>query len=173
MADRRAEELWNRYLAAEAAGREAEAESALAALFRSIEAPAPAPGFADRVLARIGRRSVFVRPAVQIGLAAALLLAALSTALFAPMLLPLAGLVRPAGLIGAAISALAGLGAHFASGISLWESVGHFLSVVGRALLAPAPLTFVVAQFAIAALALRGLLRVARPGRSSNHAVLR
>lgn len=173
MTDRRIEELWTRYLAAEAAGRDAEAEEALAELFRSAESPAPAPGFVGRVMTRIASRSVFRRPVVQLGLAATLLAAAVSAALFAPMLLPLAGLVRPADLLSAAISALASLSVFFASGISVWESAGRFVIVVGRALVEPGPLSFVVAQFAIAAVALRGLLRLARHGRSSSHAVLR
>jgi uncharacterized membrane protein len=62
---------------------------------------------------------------------------------------------------------------QIAAGLSLWEAVGGVISTVGRALLHPVTLPFVLAQFAVAALALRGLIRLARFKRSPNHAVLR
>jgi hypothetical protein len=54
----------DRWLAAEEAGRpaEAEAEAALAALFAAIERPAPSPGFAQRVVERAGRLGLLAAP---------------------------------------------------------------------------------------------------------------
>lgn len=164
---------WLRFLAAEAAGREAEAEAALAALFAAAPTPAPPAGFAERVMARIAPRSLFAHPGSRLGLAAALLLAALSAALLAPMLLPLARLVSLADLIGAGTRLLAGVTVRVASALAGWESIGQVVAAVGRAMLAPATLPFVLAQFVVATLALRGLFRIARLQRSSNHAVLR
>lgn len=164
---------WLRFLAAEAAGREAEAEAALAVLFAAAPAPMPPAGFADRVMARIASRSLFAHPGSRLGLAAALLLAAFSTALLAPMLLPLAGLVSLADLIGAGLRLLAAVTVRVASALAGWESIGQVVAAIGRALLEPVTLPLVLAQFVVAALALRGLIRLARLQRSSNHAVLR
>lgn len=171
--DQPTSEAWLRFLAAEEAGREAEAETALAALFAALPAPAPRPGFAGRVMARIAPRSLFAHPSFRFGVAAALALAALSTALLAPMVVPLAGLVSLADLIGGGSRLLAAAAVRFASVLAGWESIGQIAAAVGRALVAPETLPFVLAQFAVAALALRGLVRIARLQRSSNHAVLR
>jgi hypothetical protein len=166
-------DAWLRFLAAERAGRDEEAEAALAALFAAVPSPSPRPGFAGRVMARIAPRSVFAHPGSRFGVAAALALAALSAALLAPMLLPLAGLVSLADLIGGGSRLLAAVAVRVASVLAGWESVGQVVAAVGRALLAPETLPFVLAQFAVAALALRALVRIARLQRSSNHAVLR
>lgn len=164
---------WQRFLAAEAAGRTDEAEAALAAWFAASPRPSPAAGFVGRVMAGLGRRSAFSRRPVQIGLAAALVLAALSAALLAPMALPLAGLVGVSGLLHAATSTFARLAVYVASGVAGWETLAAVLAAVGRALVAPAALPYVAAQFALAALALRGLVRIATARRRSNHAVSR
>ena len=164
---------WSRFLAAEAAGRTDEAEAALAAWFAVAPRPAPGPGFAGRVMARIARRSLFARRPVRLGLAAALALAALSAALLAPMALPLAGLVGVSEVIRLGTGAFARLAVLVASGLSGWEMLAEVAGAVGRALVAPAALPFVAAQFAVAALALRGLLHLASYRRRSNHAVLR
>lgn len=165
-------QAWLRFLAAEAAGRDDEADAALATLFAAAPAPVPAAGFADRVLARLVRRSPFAHPGSRLGLAAALALAALSSALLAPMLLPLARLVSLADLVEGGSSLFAEVAVRLASGLAGWGSVGQIVATVGRALLEPATLPFVLTQFAVAALALRGLVRIARLQRSSNHAVL-
>lgn len=164
---------WERFLAAEAAGRTDEAEAALAALFAAAPPVGPSPGFADRVMARIAvvPRSIFARPLVRFALAASLLLAALSSALLAPALLPLARLVSLADLAGAGTRALGAVAVRFAAGVSLWERTAEVLATVGRALTAPSSLLFVLAQFVVAALALRGLVRLTRERRSSSHEV--
>lgn len=166
-------EVWRRFLAAEAAGRAEEAEAALAALFALAPSPAPGFGFADRVMARIARRSPFARRSVRLGLAACLGLAALSAALFAPMTVPLVRLVSISGFIHAGTSAITALTIRFAAGLSSWETVAEAIGAVGRALVHPAALPFLFLPFAVAALALRGLVRVAGFRRSSNHVVSR
>lgn len=166
-------EIWRRFLAAEAAGRAEEAEAALAALFALAPSPAPAVGFADRVLAEITRRSLFARRSVRLGLAASLALAALSAALLAPMALPLLRLLSFGELVHAGTGAIAGLAAHVAAGLSVWETVSEIVGAVGRALVRPASLPFLILQFAVAALALRGLAHVAGFRRSLRHVVQR
>lgn len=173
MVERDASAAWSRFLAAEAAGRTDEAEVALAAWFAATPRAAPAPGFAARVMVRIARGSLFARLPVRLGVAAALALAALSAALLAPMALPLAGLVSLADLLQLGTRAFAHLAVLVASGLSGWERLAEILGAVGRALVAPAFLPYVAAQFAVAALALRGLVSIAASRRRSNHAVLR
>lgn len=162
---------WRRFREAEAAGRPADADLALRELFLSLPRLAPSPGFADRVLARIARRpSIFALPAVRFGLAASLLVAALGAVLIAPMALPLAGLVGPGGVISAAISGLAGLGVRAASGLATWSSLSSVAGAIGRVALHPPILALLLLQFAIAAVALRGLVALAPSTRSSHHA---
>jgi hypothetical protein len=173
MVERDPSAAWSRFLAAEAAGRADEAEAALAAWFAATPRPAPASGFAGRVMARLAQRSLFARRPVRLGVAAALALAALSAALVAPMVLPLAGLVSVSDLVRLGSGAFARLAVFVASGLSGWELLAGVVGAVGRALLAPAALPFVAAQFAVATLALGGLLRLASHSRRSNHAALR
>lgn len=173
VSDHPTSEAWLRFLAAERAGREAEAEAALATLFAALPPAAPRPGFAERVMARIAPRSIFALPSTRFGVAAALVLAALSAAFLAPMALELAGLVSLADLIGGGVRGLASVTVRLATALAGWESVGQLVAAVGRGLLQPANLPFVLTPFAVAALALRGLVRIARFERSTNHAVLR
>ncbi len=161
---------WRRFRAAEAAGREAEADLALRELFLALPRLAPAGGFADRVLARVRRPSVFARPAVRFGLAAALLVAALGAALVAPMALPLAGLVGPGSVLSLAIRGVAGLSVRAASGLATWGSLVGAVEVVGRAMLHPSVFALLLLQFALAAAALRGLRALVPSTRSARHA---
>ena len=162
---------WRRFREAEAAGRDADADLALRELFSALPRLAPAPGFGDRILARIARRrSVFALPAVRFGLAAALLVAAIGTALVAPMALPLAGLIGPGGVLAAAIRGLAGFSVRAASGLATWSSLSSAAWALGRALLHPPVLALLLLQFAIAAIALRGLVALTPSTRSSRHA---
>jgi hypothetical protein len=110
---------------------------------------------------------------VRLSVAAALALAALSAAFLAPMALPLAGLVSLADLLQLGTRAFAHLAVQVATGLSGWERLAEILGAVGRALVAPAALPYVAAQFAVAGLALRGLASIAASRRRSNHAVLR
>ena len=162
---------WRRFREAEAAGRDAEADLALRELFFALPRLAPSAGFADRILARVARRtSIFALPGVRFGLAAALLVAAFGTALFAPMALPLAGLIGPGGILSAAIRGLAGFSVRAASGLATWSSLSNAAWVIGRTALHPPILALLLLQFAVAAAALRGLVALTPSTRSSRHA---
>ncbi len=165
-------ESWRAYLAEESAGRDAEAEASLAALFVALPVLGPRPGFAGRVMVRLERRSLFALRSVRVGLAAALAAAALAAGLLAPTLLPLAGLIGPGSLVSAAIGALSAVTVRLASGIALWSDAGHLGAALARAVVQPQILGLILIQFAVAVLALRGLTALASKQRSSNHAVL-
>jgi hypothetical protein len=163
-------ETWRRYLEAEASGRGAEAEAALAALFAALPQPAPAAGFTARVIARIGRPSVFSRLPVRAALAAVLAFAALATALLAPPLASLAGAFGPSGLVAGGADLATALSLRFAAGLSAWSSITAVGEVLARALVHPPVLLLLLIQFPIAAGALVGLARLAVERRDSNHA---
>lgn len=161
---------WSRFLAAEAGEREAEAEAALAELFRALPERRPRPGFADRVMLRVARRrSGFARPGVRFALAAALVAVAVSVALVAPVLAPLAGLIGPGGVIAFAVEGLTRLATRFAEGLATWAPLATAGRALGRALLEPRLAGLLVGQFLIAAFALRGLAGVVSAQRSSVH----
>jgi hypothetical protein len=161
---------WRRFRDAEAAGRDVEADLALRELFFALPRLGPTSGFAGRVMARIARPSIFARREVRFGLAAALVVAALSVALLAPMALPLAGLIGPGSVLSLAIRGVAGLSVRAASGLAIWGSLAGAVQVVGRALLHPSVLALLVLQFALAAAALRGLRALVPSTRSAHHA---
>jgi len=163
-------ESWRRFREAEAAGRAADADLALRELFLALPRLAPASGFAGRVLARVRRPSVFARPGVRYGLAAALVIAALSVALLAPMALPLAGLIGPGSVVSLVIRGVAGLSVRAASGLAIWGSLAGAVQVVGRAMFHPPVLALLLLQFALAAAALRGLRALVPSTRSARHA---
>jgi len=163
--------LWKRYLEAEDLGREAEAEAALVGLFRALPELAPRSGFAARVLVRIAQPTLFSRRPVRWALAAALVAVAVGTALLAPMLPSLARLVGASGLVSALVETTSWLALSFASGASLWNGVESLLGALGRAALLPQMLWFLIIQLAAAALALRGLTRLAFGKRSPHHAL--
>jgi hypothetical protein len=163
-------EPWSRFLAAEAGQRDAEAEAALAELFRALPERRPRPGFPSRVMLRLaGRPSWFARPAVRLGLAAALVAVAISGALLIPLLAPLAGLIGPGGAIGFAVEGFVRLATRFAEGLAAWAPLATAARAVGTALLEPRVAGLLVLQFLIAALALRGLVGVVSAQRSSVH----
>lgn len=165
-----ANDPWTRYLAAEAEGRDAEAEAALAELFRVLPERRPRTGFADRVMLRLAvRPSWFARPAVRFALAAAMVAVAVSAALLVPLLAPLAGLIGPGGAIGFAVEGLTRLVTRFAEGLAAWAPLATVGRALGRALLEPRLAALVGVQFLIAALALRGLAGVVSTQRSSVH----
>ncbi|HVS01652.1 MAG TPA: hypothetical protein VMT16_02700 [Thermoanaerobaculia bacterium] len=120
-----------RWLAAERATRDDEAEAALAALFAALPQPVLPVGFADRVLARVG-----LPPAATawgLDRLAAGLFVALATALGSLALLPASWL---AALAAGAAGTLAGLGLGLARGVSLllplWRGlaeVAHWASL--------------------------------------------
>jgi len=167
MSDKRA---WSRYLDAEASGSSEAAEAALAELFRALPRPAPAAGFAARVMARVARRrSPFALPVVRFGLAASLVAAALGALLIVPMLPGLLGLVEPGSVVSAFVRSLSAATARLAAGAALWQDAAAVGRALGRAVLYPRLPVLFVAQFVIAAAALRALAALASPKRSTHH----
>jgi len=164
-------QLWHRFLAAEAAGRSAEAEAALSELFGALARPSPQPGFSARVMAGLGsRRSIFASRPFQVGLAAALVVAALSAVLAGPPLAALASWIGPAGLAAAGAEVITHLSLRLAAGLALWSDAGVVGAALARAARHPQILALILTQFLIAAAALWGLVTLAVQQRSSNHA---
>lgn len=161
---------WQRFLAAEEAGRPDQAEEQLFELFRALPRPAPSAGFAGRVMARVGRRRVFARPAVRFGLAAALVACFLGAALLLPMVPAVAGLLSPGSVVAGFAEALASIAGRFAAGVAFWHQAGDAARALGHVVVQPPIFVLVAAQLMVAALALRALTRLAVSQRSSDHA---
>ena len=160
---------WRDFLEAESGGRPELAERALADLFAELPRPRPVAGFAARVMARVARRSLFARPVVRFGLAAALVAVALGAGLLAPTVGPLAGLIGPAGVLHLLVESFATLAVRFGHGIEIWQTLASAARSLGEAALHPPVLFLLVLQLVIAAGALRALAALAVPERSSAH----
>jgi hypothetical protein len=163
---------WRRFLAADAAGRDSEAELELAQLFAALPALRPAAGFADRVLAAAlagaARRSPFARRAVRWSLAVALLVAAAGAGLLAPMLPGLSRLVGPGELVGGLVELLSSATVRFAAGVALWQPIAGAAESLTRVVANPAVLSLLALHLLLAALALKGLAALATQG-STRH----
>jgi hypothetical protein len=144
-------------------------ERELVALFRSLPEVRPRAGFADRVMARISRPSWFARPAVRILVAAAVAFAALSAALLLPAAGAVVGWIGPGGAVAFVTDGFADLAVRFASGLAAWEPLSAIGRAVARVVALPRVAVLVFAQFAIAALALRGLAALAASTRRTAH----
>jgi hypothetical protein len=145
-------------------------EAAWLALFSGLPRLQPAPGFAARVMARLEpRRSWLSLPAVRAALVAALVVMAVSAALLPPLVGPLTTLIRPSGAPALVIAGFTALTIRVAEGIAAWIPIESAARVCGRLLLEPRLLLLLVLQFAIAALALRGLVRIVASQRSFVH----
>lgn len=144
-------------------------ERELVELFRSLPAVRPRAGFADRVMARVASPSWFARPAVRLLVAAAVAFAALSTALLLPTVGAVAGWIGPAGAVSLVADGFADLTVRFAAGLAAWEPLATVGRAVARVLALPRVAFLVFAQFAVAALALRGLAALAASTRRTAH----
>jgi hypothetical protein len=163
---------WHRFLEADRAGVEAEADLALRALFAALPARAPRPGFADRVVARISRRPLFAGVGARLALAASLAIAALGGALFAPAIVPLARWIGPARLLGGGVALIAELSVRFADGVAFWHRLGEIGGTIAYALTRPQLLIWLTIPFALALVALRALAGLSQPRRSTSHAAV-
>jgi hypothetical protein len=140
-------EALDRWLAAEQSGLEDAAEMALAELLGALPGPAPAPGFADRVLARAlpaPRRRFGWRALAASGLAAAASLAAVVALLWLPAFLrspnalPAAlGLTSISTLLRRGIDALESLGQWIAGLVGLCNKVLMLVRAVAEPLATP------------------------------------
>lgn len=164
---------WEGWLAAESAGESEEAEARLLALFAQLDSPAPAAGFADRVVARATaeapRRSArrrFARRALAGGLLAA---AGVAVALLLPALSALVGLVDWAALPGLAARLIAMLAASSARALGTWQELLAVLRPVARALAHPQVVGALVGLVAVSSLALASLARALERGKGARH----
>lgn len=144
-------------------------ERELVELFRGLPAVRPRAGFADRVMARVARPSWFARPAVRLLVAAAVAFAALSTALLLPTAGAVASWVGPSGAIALVTDGFADLTVRFAAGLAAWKPLADVGRAVARVVALPRVAFLVFTQFAIAALALRGLAALAASTRRTAH----
>ncbi len=138
------DEILNRWLTAEADGREDDAETALFALFETLPPLAPPAGFAGRVLARAGlaapvpvRRNLVAAPWLRALVALSLLIVGLALPWLSGVLRSLAGVTRSlwsvADLVRLGTEALTAASQGLAAALALWD---RFLEI-GRALQAP------------------------------------
>ncbi len=148
-----------RWLAAEAAGRSAEAEEALGVLFRRLPDLYPRRGFAERVLREAGlvRRDPFAWPIVRVAIAVSLVLAA-GALIFAP---PVVGQLMPriglAEVLAAVTHLLAAGGEALARAGALWRPMADLAGAFARLLAQPSLASAVLVASVLAALALRAL----------------
>jgi len=174
-----------RWRAAEAVGREAEAEAALAALFVRLPRLAPSAGFAARVAAAAAAGSVTPAAARrrrwQLAAAAGLALVAgtlgtLLAGVAGPLARPLAGSLAGRLSVAALIDGLASALTAFAAWLSGAAGAWGLLADVGGALATAAgtgPGTAaVLAVLAVSALALRLLSDLIATERSWSHVAI-
>ena len=132
------QDLLARWLAAERDDRADEAEAALLALFEELPRPEPLPGFADRVLARVGlgavaapvQRNLFASRWRRALLALALLATGLSLFWLPATLQALAGLLSFSDLFQVWTAIFAGAAEAFASVVAF----GDWLLTLGISL---------------------------------------
>jgi hypothetical protein len=140
------------------------------ALFAELPRLRPSAGFASRVVSRLPRRRSWLSfPAVRVALVATLAVMAVSAAVLVPLVGPVASLLRPSGVPGLVIAGFTAVTTRFAAGLAAWIPIESAARVCGRLLLEPRLLLLLVVQFAIAVLALRGLVRIVASQRSFVH----
>jgi hypothetical protein len=160
------QKLLHSYLRAETAGRDADAEAALARLFGALPGAVPSAGFAGRVVRAAGLApapwSWPARAAVAVGLA----LTGAAAAYLPLLLFGLGQLIRPGELLDAAVGALVGLVHGFVELLS----AGHLLARIGEALwlaaTSPPVGLGLLALITLATLAFRWLTELLTPQRS-------
>src|SRR5437763_9323047 len=135
-----AHDALNRWLAAERDDRSDAADiadAALRELFEALPGLAPAAGFADRVLARVGlqpeTRDVFASRALRLVLVFSLIATSLGAIWLPPTLRALARLWTLSGVVRLGARALA----EGSRGLATALSLGEWLFSLGRALSAP------------------------------------
>lgn len=169
----------SRWLREEGAGRDLDAETALATVFSALPALVPPAGFADRVLARAGIAAPlpapFAAPAwlVRLGraLAAASLILAGLAALLLPFLLPVLGgaLSLGRGVEWLAAGLLAACHT-LVEALNVWDALAGVMATVGSLALRPTVLGMFLVALLVVATLLKGLHGWLVADRSSRHA---
>ena len=168
-------ETIDRWLAAEAAHHDEEAERLLGELFAGLPDEIPSAWFAQRVMAALPPRLAaapaglawrWLRPAVLVSLLAA----GLSAALGPGIAVGLFGSVRPSAVIGLAVSAIVGFCRWMAGGLALWDWLGGVSAPLVRTAGTP-PIAVALALTALTAtLAFVSLSELMQWERSTYHA---
>lgn len=178
MSRRTDEEMLTRWLAAERADQEDEAETALSAVLASLPRPAPASGFAGRVLTRLtaggetaeafGDR-LFGRRGVRLALAAAFALMGASLIVFPPLVAGLASALRLASLLTLGVELLAALGRWVGAGMQLWGVLSGLSQTLAAVVATPVGAAVLGAVILISISALRLLAELLAQERSVPH----
>lgn len=140
-------------------------------LFAELPLLEPRAGFVRRVLVALPPRSWFDSPWHRAGLAAALAVVALATALLVPAAVSLARLAGPATLLSLWIGAVADLMSGLGESLGAWGRLAELGRAAGRALAEPRAFALLAANIALAVASVRGLVALT-PRRSLSHASL-
>ena len=170
--NQRLDAVFKGWLAAESDGRDREAEHALRRIFGALRMPAPAAGFADRVLSGVG----LLRPPVAVypwwsraAIAACLLLAGLALTYTLPLVFGLTRLVAPGELAGAAVRGFVGLISRVDEVLSIWRFCAGVVETLMLVATAPPVVLTLLALTALSAFTFRGLSDLVSPHRSQRH----
>jgi hypothetical protein len=162
-----------RWLAAEAAERPAEAETALAELFAALPRLAPPAGFADRVMLAAALAPPAASRAVAWTLrgllAAAVALVALGVPSLPRLLAPAWAGFSLSRLFDAVTSGLVAAARWIAAALSFWDGLARLGAWVAQTTTAPAVATALLAGLVLAAAALRLLAELIAHERSWSH----
>jgi len=164
------QKLLHSYLRAEAAGRDADAEAALARLLGALPLAAPSAGFAGRVVRAAGLAPAPWSWPARAAVALALALTGAAAAYLPLLLFGLGHLVRPGEVLDAAVGAVVTLVHGFVDLLS----AGHLLARIGEALwlvaTSPPVALVLLALITLATLAFRWLTELLTPQRSVEYA---
>ncbi len=165
-----------RWLAAEAAGRDSEAEAALGQLFVALPSRAPAPGLAARVMAEVATPPVVAVRRGGLWTAAAALLLALAgwgAALVGLTGGPAAGRLSPAELLSAlaegAVTGFRWVGEWAVTALDLFSVLRRLTGALTVAASAAPVATALVAALLVAAAALGALQQLIERDRRLSH----
>lgn len=122
-----------RWLEAERRGAVEAAEAALRGVFRQLPLPAPAAGFAARVMAGVGlARRAAPQPALgwRVAIGGAIVVAAAAAALAPAVASDLLARLSPAAVVGFVVGGLVETCQRLAEGLAFWQ----IMLAIGRAL---------------------------------------
>lgn len=156
-----------RWLEAEQAGSEIEAELALMAAFRRVPRLAPAPGLAGRVLRAVRNEAGLVdwpeRHWERVLVGGSLVLTATLLALLSPFVLFAAGAARLADALAFAGRLLALVAAGFDMGLRVWNVLANVGGAIAATLTTPLGASLVVGHVVVAVVSLVVLRRLIGP----------
>ncbi|MCP3957223.1 MAG: hypothetical protein GY719_05165 [bacterium] len=158
-----------RWLAAEQAGREADAERALARMFAALPMSAASAGFADRVLASAGLRSTALAWWGRAAVAALLLITGLALAYTLPLVVGLAALVAPGEVFAAVVQGFVGLANRVDEVVAIWHILARVMETLTAIATAPPVAITLLTLTILSAATFRGLSGLLSPERSPGY----